>query len=137
PMSLYLHSLYEGFQTSTFHQRPQVRGKLKHEAIDKGTYSSSKRYLVGLEVWCEKYGLMGKIDIYDTKEKALIERKAKVKNIYQGYLYQLYAQYFALREMGYEVNKMFIHSLDDNKRYPVDLPTSEQEEEFAQLIEKM
>ena len=36
--------------------------------------------------------------------------------------YQLYAQYFCLREMGYEVEKLKLYSLDDNKVYEIPLP---------------
>lgn len=122
PFSIYLHSLYEGFDKKTYQQKPQIVGTIKHESIDKGTYSTSRRYVTGLEVYSEEYGIAGKIDIYDRKEKALIERKTRIKTIHKGYRYQLYAQYLCMKEMGYEVEKLFLHSLDDNKRYPIELP---------------
>ena len=34
----------------------------------------------------------------------------------------MYAQYFALVEMGFQVNEIVIYSMDDNKKYSVDLP---------------
>lgn len=34
---------------------------------------------------------MGKIDLYRSKDKKLIERKYQLKNIYQGQIYQLWA----------------------------------------------
>jgi len=134
PMSVYLQSIHGGFSEKSYHQTPQVVGRINHEAIEKGTYSSARRFIVGLEVWCEEFGLMGKIDIYDQKEKTLIERKTKVKNIYPGYVYQLFAQYFALKEMGYTIEKLLIHSLADNKRHKIPLPTAEDKEEFAKVI---
>lgn len=33
PMSLYLHGMYEGFSQRAYHARPQVVGKINHEAI--------------------------------------------------------------------------------------------------------
>ena len=136
-MSLYFHSLYDNFHKKTYQEKPQIRGTIKHESIDKGVYSSAKRYMQGLAVYSSKYGLMGKIDIYDKETKSLIERKAKIKKIYNGYRYQLYAQMFCLQEMGYKVEKLFVHSLMDNKRYKVDLPTKDDIEEFEKLIKEI
>lgn len=133
-MSLYFHSLYENFSQKVYHDIPQTAGKIKHENIEQGKYSSAKRYLQGLPVFSEKYNLAGKIDIYDQKDKALIERKYKIKQIFDGQRYQLYAQMYSLEEMGYEVKKLFIHSLADNKRYPICLPIGVEKEKFEALI---
>ena len=46
---------------------------------------------------------MGKIDVYRAKDKYLVERKYQLRQIYQGQIYQLWAQMFCLQEMGYEV----------------------------------
>ncbi len=137
PKSLYLHSIYETFSEKIVHSKVQVEGKINHKNIEENKYSTSKRFLVGIYVYSEKYGLLGKIDIYDRETKALIERKTKVKKIYKGYIYQLYAQYFCLKEMGYEVKKLIIHSLKDNKNYYVNLPTSEDEKEFSALLKRI
>lgn len=137
PMSVFLQSIYENFSDKLYHRTPQVVGRIKHEAIEKGTYSSARRFVVGMSVWSEKYQLMGKIDVYDSKECALIERKTQVKQIYDGYRYQLYAQYFALTEMGYPVKKLFIHSLGDNKRYEISLPAAEECSRFEKTIAKI
>jgi CRISPR-associated protein Cas4 len=132
-----LHTIYENFDARGYHEAAQVAGKLAHENIENQGYSSAERYLQGMDVYCEKYGLCGKIDIYDQKEKVLIERKNKIKNIYLGYKYQLYAEYFCMDEMGYKVKKLFLHSLSDNKRYEVDLPNPEEILEFEQTLRKM
>ncbi|MFH1030792.1 MAG: type V CRISPR-associated protein Cas4 [bacterium] len=137
PYSLYYHSIYENFSQKVYHESPQTKGKIKHECIDKGKYSTAKKFLQGMDVYSEKYGVCGKIDIYDKEEQSLIERKNKVVKIYDGYKYQLYAQYFCLLEMGYEIKKMFIHSLSDNKRYKIDLPTGEELEKFEKIISDM
>jgi|SRR3989344_808326 len=137
PYSIYLHGVYESFHESIYHEDPQRKGKIVHETIESGTYSSAKRYLQGLSVYSSKYHLVGKIDIYDTKEKALIERKYKIKKIFDGHLYQLYAQYFGLKELGYDVKKLYIHSLSDNKRYRVDLPAGYRFQMFETVLDLM
>lgn len=137
PRSLYLHSIYQSFNTALYHSTYQTKGTLNHKAIDEGEYSSQKRYLQGLAVASEEFRLVGKIDIYDQETKTLIERKTKIKSIYQGHRYQLYAQMFCLEEMGYDVKYLKIHSLEDNKRYAISLPTQEDREEFQTLIRKM
>ena len=61
----------------------------------------------------------------------LTERKRQIKTIYDGYVFQIYAQYFALAEMGYEVRKLHLYSMIDNKKYSVKLP-----EEDADMLYK-
>jgi CRISPR-associated protein Cas4 len=137
PKSLYLHLMYENFDESLFHDKPQIEGRLSHQSIGEKTYSTAKRFIVGKEVYSEKYKIMGKIDIYDTETKTLIERKTKVKRIFDGYKFQIYAQYFCLKEMGYEVERIVLRSLKDNKNYEISLPTHKDEEEFEELINKI
>src|SRR3989338_8357855 len=79
PRSVYLHSIYDSFTQKTYHRTPQLVGKIKHQTIDKKTYSTSKDILCGLEVYSEKYNLVGKIDIFYKKKGLLVERKTKVK----------------------------------------------------------
>lgn len=136
PKSLYLHGVYESFNQNVYHETPQKVGKMNHECIDKGTYSTAKRYLLGLAVYCEKYNLGGKIDIYDREKKMLIERKTKIKDgrIHAGQRYQLYAQMYAMREMGWPVEHLRIHSLEDNKRYIVPLPDFREETNFESVL---
>lgn len=137
PMSLYFHSFYENYDQKTYHREAQTVGKISHENIEKGEYSTAKRYIQGLPVYSLKYNLAGKIDVYDAEKKYLIERKHKVKKIYDGYVLQLYAQMFCLEEMGYQVKKLFVHSLSDNKRYEVKNPSGRDEFEFGKIIQKM
>ncbi|MCR4311188.1 MAG: type V CRISPR-associated protein Cas4, partial [Candidatus Taylorbacteria bacterium] len=65
PVSIYLHSLYENFNTKTYHQTPQIAGTLNHESIETRTYTTSRRFIMGLDVSSERYNLVGKIDLYD------------------------------------------------------------------------
>ena len=90
-----------------------------------------------MDVYSDKYNIAGKIDIYDSKEKSLIERKNKIQNVYLGYKFQLYAQYFCMTEMGYEVKKLYLHSLTDNKRYGVDLPLGAEKIAFEKVLTDM
>lgn len=135
PKSIYFHALYGRYSHRVYKDQPQIIGTLNHENIDQQKYSSAKRYVQGLEIWSEKYRLCGKIDIYDSETKTLIERKTKIKKIYDGYKYQLYAQYFCLQEMGFEVEKLKWHSLQDNKNYFLDLPGEAEIKEFEALLD--
>lgn len=135
PRSVYLHSIYDTYKKHTFQRTPQIAGSFAHQRIDKGTYSSRKRYLIGLEVYCEELELCGKIDVYDRDTHTLIERKRTVQNIYDGYRYQLYAQMACLQEMGYVVEALKIHSLTDNKRYEIEMPNTDQWATFLALLE--
>lgn len=137
PKSIFFHKLYGKYSQSLYHEKPQTAGKLAHENIDKGQYSSLRRYKQCLELYSEKYNFCGKLDIYDMETHSIIERKNLIKKIYDGYVYQLHAQYFCLVEMGYEVEKLFLHSLQNNKRYPVDLPDKESTKRFEELVQSI
>lgn len=137
PHTLYLHTAYEDFSTALFHDVPQIRGKAVHEPIDQKIYSSRKTILQGIPVYSEEYQLIGKIDLFDTATGELIERKFKVKQIFPGYKYQLYAQMLCLQEAGHEVKSLKIHSLSDNKRYPIPLPNKEELEIFLNVLKEM
>lgn len=59
--------------------------------------------------------------------------------IYDGYVFQLYAQYYAMLEMGYEINGLEIRSLDDNRRYIIKLPDADKlmKNKFECLVNTM
>lgn len=137
PYSIYLHSVYENFNAKTYHRTAQTVGKIAHRPVDGGTYTTSARVFQGMEVCCERLGIMGKIDTFDAESGLLVERKYRIKKIFDGYRYQLYAQMFCLREMGYEVKSLAIQSLADNKRYKISLPDAQETAKFEELIEAM
>lgn len=139
PVSVYFHMLYDGVEKNVYQCSDQLNGTKVHEATDSKKYSGSGKVLQSLEIYCEKYNLFGKIDMYDVKSKTLIERKKRVKKIYDGYIFQLYGQYFAMTEMGYEVKNLIIRSLDDNKNYSVALPYDDGEmfAKFKEVIDEM
>lgn len=136
PISIYFHSLYLDMETTLYQDKPQLDGKEAHKTIDTQVYSTSANVLQAIDVYCEKYNLIGKIDIFDKSTGTLTERKKKVNTVYDGYVWQLYAQYFALEEMGYSVKRLKIHSIDDNKNYGVPLPTEDKERlsQFEKLL---
>lgn len=127
PTSIYFHQLYGDYNTMMLQNTDQRNGTFAHESLDFGGYSSRKDILTGISVYSEKYNLIGKIDCYDRKNEELIERKKKIKVIYDGYVFQLYGQYFSMKEMGYPVKRLFLYSYDDNKKYAIPLPEDDPE----------
>ena len=138
PVSIYFHRLYDGMENVLFQERFQLNGTKAHESLDKGTYSAP-HVLQGLEVYSVEYNLQGRIDMYNTKTYTLTERKKHVNTVYDGYVFQLYAQCFAMREMGYRVDVIQIHSLDDNKTYPIALPENNEVmlKKFTALLDEI
>lgn len=123
PASIYFHNLYNDLEKTVYESDYQTNGTHIHESVDMGTYSTSpNKVLQSTDIYCEQYGLYGKIDVFDKEKGVLTERKKKITTIYDGYVFQLYAQCFALREMGYTVKTLRLYSYDDNKMYNVLLP---------------
>ena len=136
PRSIYFHQLYSGLNQELYKQKPQIAGEVAHNSIGGKSYSSRKNVLQDVEVFSEKYNICGKIDVFDCEAGKLTERKREIKTIYDGYVFQVYAQCHALREMGYTVNEIVIHDLVHNKNYPIPLPEDDikMQLKFDQLI---
>ena len=135
PRSIYFSGIYrESVSDDIYHQTPQREGLVHHAAIDENRYSSRTDIITGLTVYSEKYRLLGRIDIFDMTGGILTERKYSVTAVYPGFRYQLYAQYFALTEMGFAVKQLRLYSKKDNKTYQVSLPGSAEIEEFENII---
>lgn len=122
PASIYFRNLYGGIDTRTIHTTDQTLGSACHASIAEGRYSSHLHVLQDIYVYSETYNLVGKIDIYDSNKKMLTERKRQIKQIYDGYIFQVYGQYFGLTEMGFPVREIRLYSVIDNLVYPVSLP---------------
>lgn len=139
PRSIYFHQLYGNVDTRLYQTTDQVNGKAAHKSLDSKTYTTAKAVLQTIEVFSDKYKIGGKIDSYDQQKKLLVERKRKITTIYDGYIYQLYAQYHCLTEMGYQVDKLKLYSMTDNKSYPIAKPEDDPERQkgFEQLIDDM
>ncbi len=136
PRSIYFHQLYGRVSKALYHTTVQTKGLAAHKTVDNQQYSTAKVVLQGMEVYSHTYGIGGKIDTFNCKTGLLSERKKKIKVIYPGYIYQLYAQYHALVDMGFRVKKLKLYSMDDNKSHPVALPEDDPEcqQQFEQLI---
>lgn len=136
PVSIYFHKLYGTVETSLYQRDYQINGTFAHKSIDNHTYSTKDKILQGIDVFTEKYGILGKIDVFDIEKGILTERKNKISEIYDGFVFQLYAQYFALKEMGYNVKTIRLHSIQDNKNYNIELPEKNTEKlnKFEKLI---
>ena len=134
PYSIYLHNVYMETDEGVYHAIPQTRGRIAHETVDEKRASNRADELHSLTVISHAYGLIGKIDVYRGREKKLIERKYQMRNIYQGQIYQLWAQYICLVEMGYEVDTIAFYEISTNKMIYVDLPSEAQLSQFRQFI---
>ena len=121
PVSIYFHGLDEEDSLLT-QNAEQLNGTSTHKNSDLAIYSTKKNMLQGVGVYCEKYNLCGKIDTFDIDSGILTERKNKISTIYDGYVFQIYAQYFSLAEMGYTVNDLRLYSMSDNRVYPIEKP---------------
>ena len=139
PRSIYFHGIYNGAENNTYKGHYQVAGTNAHKSIDCKTYSTRTEVLQGMEVFSEKYNLCGKIDIFNTKSETLTERKKAIKQIYDGYVFQVYGQYFALEEMGFSVSKINIYDISHNKSYPIPLPLEDEPMfvRFEKLIDEL
>ena len=137
PYSIFLHNIYMDADEGLYHAFPQTRGKIAHLSIDNKTSSCKKNDILSLTVCSNKYRLIGKIDLLKTDKKLLIERKYSLKQIFRGQIYQLWAQYFSLLEMGYSVEHLAFYEISTNKMIDVPLPTMKDEDEFSLFIKKV
>ncbi|MCR5150839.1 MAG: type V CRISPR-associated protein Cas4 [Clostridiales bacterium] len=137
PVSIYFHSLEEETDDFLYKDSYQFNSSAAHERSDSGNYSSRKTMLQAISVYSSEFNLLGKIDTFDAEKGILTERKKRITTIYDGYIFQVYAQYFALTELGYEVNEIRLYSMDDNKIYPVKKPEDDliMFEKFKNVIE--
>ena len=139
PASIYFHMLDGECDRLSFQSEYQINGTAAHERIDEGEYSTKKNILQATQVYTSEFNLLGKIDTFDIDSGILTERKKKISRIYDGYIFQLYAQYFALCELGYNVTEIRFYSISDNKKYVVDLPKDNPEmyEKFCKTIDSI
>lgn len=137
PYSIYLHNIYNDVADELFHDHYQVRGKIAHRTVDEGEYKKFDNNIkTSLNVYSEKYGIYGIIDVYDEKQCKIIERKYQLKKIYQGQLYQLWGQYLCMSEMGYIVNSICFYETSTNKQIPIALPSNSEINNFCVFLDK-
>lgn len=135
PYSIYLHNVYKEGSEDNYHAMPQVAGKNAHQTVDR--VGGIQQKITGLEVFSEELELMGKIDLFDPLSKSLIERKRKLKYIYQGQIWQLQAQYFCMIEMGYSVDSIGFYSMADHKSFPQPIPSQSDKNILKSAIEEI
>ncbi len=136
PYSIYLQNVYMESDETMYHATPQTLGRLAHETIDNKSASNRSDVILSMPVYSEDYGLMGKIDIYKKNEKRLIERKYQLHQIFQGQVFQLWAQMLCLKEMGYEVESMAFYETSKNRMIPQSLPTENELNAFKKFIQR-
>lgn len=141
PYSIYLHNIYEDLEDHQYHDVPQVKGSFAHETIDNGSYSTKASEITGLDIYSEKYALVGRIDQYfmgaENGTNKLIERKRKIGHIYDGHKLQIYAQYYCMIEMGYKVDQMNFYSMVDNKSLHIEIPDMAGKQWFEGQLRKV
>lgn len=134
PYSIYLHNVYMDTDEDMYHAKPQTRGRNAHEIVDAKKASTRSDVIESLCVLCYELGLYGKIDMYYQTNKTLIERKYALKHIYRGQYYQLWAQYYCMTEMGYEVENIAFYEISTHKTINIPLPGEQEKAELVQFI---
>ena len=80
PVSIYFHQLYYDTETALYQAKPQIDGKKAHETVDMKKYSTSEEILQSVDVYCEKYNLIGIIDIFNKTTGYFDREKEACKN---------------------------------------------------------
>ncbi len=136
PYSIYLHGVYMEADEDMYHAFPQTKGAIAHQGVDDKTGSTRKTDIMSLPVYSDELGISGKIDVYKQEKRMLIERKNNLKRIFRGQLYQLWGQYFCMKEMGYEVEKLAFYEMSTNKMVEVEVPDAPEKQELVAFIER-
>lgn len=136
PYSIYLHSVYMESDEDVYKASPQVSGSNAHSTIDNRHASTRKEDIMSIPVYSEELGINGVIDIFKGQEHLLIERKNNLKQIFRGQVYQLWAQYFCLVEMGYHIEKIAFYEISTNKMLYQPLPTDRDKTELKSFIDR-
>lgn len=136
PYSIYLHSVYMDTNEDIYKATPQISGSNAHNATNNKTSSTRKDDIMSLPVISEELGLTGIIDIYKGDRHLLIERKNNLKRIFRGQLYQLWAEYYCMIEMGYRVDSIAFYEISTNKMIYQPLPNNNDKLELISFIEK-
>ena len=135
PYSIYLHNVYMETADDMYKAVPQIEGMLSHQGVDNKTGTSIRTDLLSLPVYSDELGISGVIDIYKSDRRLLIERKNNLKKIFRGQIYQLWGQYYCLKEMGYPIDSIALYEISTNKMIPVELPNEESKSELILFIE--
>ena len=135
PYSIYLHSVYMETDEDVYKAFPQTQGTIAHASVDEKKASTRKQDIMSLPVYSDSLGISGKIDLYRQDKRLLIERKNNLKRIFKGQVYQLWGQYFCMKEMGYEVDALAFYEVSTHKMFPVELPGDAGRKELEGVIQ--
>ena len=119
-----------------YHATPQVRGRNAHAAVDTKSTTPSSDRLESISVYSHELGVYGKIDVYNKVKHSLVERKYQLKQIYQGQIYQLWAQYFCMVEMGFIISKLAFYEISTRKTTYLNLPGDLEKMELLSFIKQ-
>ena len=134
PYSIYLHNIYSDCDDMTYKASPQLNGRMSHSKIDNKLTHHNDDLIYSLNVSSDYYRIYGKIDTYRISTCTLIERKYRLTQIYQGQIYQLWAQYLCMIEMGYEIKRIGFYEISTNKCSFLPLPTANDINEFSHFL---
>ena len=139
PVSIYFHHLLGQLDGVLYYEKAQIEGKQVHKSIDLNQYSTSSEVITSLDVCSNNLGIIGKIDVFHCDTSILVERKKHIKKIYDGQIFQIYAQYYCMKEMGYLVKRLRLYSYDDNRSYEIPLPEEDAllKEAFFNTLDNM
>lgn len=139
-----IHGMYEDMPKSVYQSDSQILGtyshnenkidfKFKKNNIDIDNTITEECY------YSSTYNVLAIIDCYNINSKILIEKKRKIKDIYKGYIFQLYAQYYSLKDNGIEVDKLCLYSILDDEHYYIPLPEKNKQlkREFEVVLYEM
>lgn len=136
PYSIYLHNVYMGMSGDLYKATPQTKGSIAHQGIDQKNGSTKKGDIMSLHVYSDELGILGVIDVYKEDKHLLIERKNQLKKIFRGQIYQLWGQYFCMKEMGFQVEHLAFYEISTNKMITLNLPGEAEKKEMADFIEQ-
>ena len=135
PYSIYLHNVYMDTDEGNYHAMPQTQGRNAHTSIDNKSTSTSNNVIESLSVISHELGIYGKIDVYRISSKTLVERKYRLKQIFQGQIYQLWAQYFCMTEMGYEIDNLAFYEISTRKTTQMQIPNDSDKVELKRFVD--
>lgn len=136
PYSIYLHSVYMEVAEDVYKASPQTKGIIAHQGIDNKNGSTRKSDILALPVYSDELEISGIIDILKQDKHLLVERKYVIRQIYRGQLYQLWGQFFCLREMGYDVRQLAFYEMSSNKNRFIEIPTEVDKLELKEVINR-
>ena len=136
PYSIYLHNIYKEQNAEANLSAAIMHGCLAHESVDTKSAFPHTEVLLAMPVYSDFYGIMGKIDVFYLKSNTLVEWKNELRHIFQGHLYQLWAQMFCLCEMGYHVEHLAFYEVSKKRTIPQPLPTKNDEARFADFVKR-